>query len=288
MESIQELLGGIGNGSAMKKYYERALKKQEEEHLTPMQREARLLNSIRDSYDPEEYDCKKCKNRGYIATVELVNDAERLRNYECSCMPIRRSIWRLKQSGLDQTIRSKTFDKFKAENEWQREMKDTAQCYCYDGLENGSWFYCGGQPGSGKTHICTAIAREVLYKKPLQYLLWSDFIRRTQDKEADRQTIGEEVERYKNIEVLYIDDFFKPVKDYKGNTMLPGMAEVRLAFEIINYRYIKNRPVIISSEWSIKELNDIDEAIASRIYEKCGLYTISIKKGREKNMRYQA
>ena len=80
--------------------------------------------------------------------------------------------------------------------------------------------------------------------------------------------------------------FFKPVKDYKGNRQFPGMAEVWLAFEIINYRYIKNLPTIISSEWRIRELDTIDEAIASRIYEKCVSYIITIQPGKEKNRRY--
>ena len=49
-------------------------------------------------------------------------------------------------------------------------------------------------------------------------------------------------------------------------------------FEIINYRYINKLPIIVSSEYSIDELLNFDEAIGSRIYEMCKDYLVEIEK----------
>jgi DNA replication protein DnaC len=47
-------------------------------------------------------------------------------------------------------------------------------------------------------------------------------------------------------------------------------ADVNLAFEILNYRYVNRRLVtILSSEKTIEEILDIDEAVGSRIFERC-------------------
>ena len=280
MQSIGEILMGM-SGSAMKQSYERALKEQQEHPLTDIEWEKRRRESCVDSYDKAEYDCKLCRNRGFIPTIVEEDGRQVLKNYICRCMDIRKSIWRLKKSGLDLAIREKTFDKFIVEQPYQGNMLNKGRVYAEKGIEHGYWFFVGGQPGCGKTHICTAIAREVLYKKALHYVLWNDFAR------LEGEAIKSQIEEYKTTPVLYIDDFFKPVKDYKGNRQFPGMAEVRLAFEIINYRYIKNLPTIISSEWSIKELDGIDEAIASRIYEKCNSYIVTIQSNKEKNRRYK-
>jgi len=40
-------------------------------------------------------------------------------------------------------------------------------------------------------------------------------------------------------------------------------------FEIINYRYLKGAPIIVSSEYKVEELLDFNEAIGSRIIEMC-------------------
>ena len=60
--------------------------------------------------------------------------------------------------------------------------------------------------------------------------------------------------------ILVIDDLFK-----NG----AADADVRIIFEILNYRYLNRLPIIISSEMVSFELLDIDEAIGSRIREMC-------------------
>ena len=61
---------------------------------------------------------------------------------------------------------------------------------------------------------------------------------------------------------------------------------MNLAFEIINHRIIDREKVtIISSEKTLDQLMEYDEATMSRIYQKAGRYKISIAKDKSKNYR---
>ena len=91
----------------------------------------------------------------------------------------------------------------------------------------------------------------------------------------------------KTVDVLYIDDLFKPTLDDYGKRRYPTAADVKLAFEIINQRYMDGLWTIISSEWTMEEMAAFDEATASRIAEMCGEYQIVIARDRKKNQRFK-
>lgn len=88
-----------------------------------------------------------------------------------------------------------------------------------------------------------------------------------------------------DTDVLYIDDLFKTGGDRSTDKATPTPADINLAFEIINSRYIKNSITIISSERSLEEITSISEAIGGRINERCGDYRINIAKDKNKNYR---
>jgi DNA replication protein DnaC len=91
----------------------------------------------------------------------------------------------------------------------------------------------------------------------------------------------------KAVQVLYIDDLFKPVYDDRGVRRQPSPGDISLAFEIINSRYIAGPSgvTIISSEWTMDELQRIDPATAGRIFQKAQDYCISITPGKGRNYR---
>ena len=98
---------------------------------------------------------------------------------------------------------------------------------------------------------------------------------------ANDNSYKDEIEKYKTVPVLYIDDFFKV---QAGTT--PSEADIKLAFEIINSRIIDNDKItIISSEKILDEIIDYDEATMSRIYQMAGKYKLAIAKDRNKNYR---
>lgn len=84
------------------------------------------------------------------------------------------------------------------------------------------------------------------------------------------------ISKFQNCDILLIDDLFKgKVND----------SDVNIMFEIINYRYINNLPMIINSEFLIDRLLYFDEAIGSRIYEMCRDYLVQIKHDIKNNYR---
>lgn len=143
---------------------------------------------------------------------------------------------------------------------------------------NGRIFITGN---SGKSHICTAIAAYYIKAgKEVRYMIWAEEAKRLKAIVND-SSYGEMIQRYKDVDVLYIDDFLK-VKF--GET--PTAADINLAFEIINHRLLSNNKItIISSEKRLDEIMEYDEATMSRIYKETGAYKINIGKDINKNYR---
>lgn len=228
------------------------------------------------------YDCPLCLNRGYTCKLEERMGGIWDKYYECSCMDIRRNILRLRRSGLEQAVKEMTFEAFRTDEPWQKAMLDRAKRYLQDGFPQGRWFYAGGQPGCGKTHICTAIAGELLKTRPLLYMPWAQESKALKALVTDAEAYAARIGRLEEVDVLYIDDFLKPID---GGSVSAG--DLKLAFELLNYRYTAKKPTILSSEWYVGELLEMDEATASRICERCGGndWLMEISRDRGRNQR---
>lgn len=243
-----------------------------------LQRNADVFNAQARPVDETGYDCPKCKNRGLFMVI--IDGSEYMRR--CECMQIRASILRMKESGLGEQIQRCRFDTFNAETDWQRAMLDSARRYVSEGIEKGAWFYAGGAVGCGKTHVCTAIVGELLKTRAALYVPWQTAVTQLRANVYDEEEYSDQLNRYKRIPVLYVDDFFKPIEGLK-----PQPGDLRIAYDLINYRYINKLPTIISSEYYSMELIELDEATGSRIYEKAKGYTVNIKREAGKNYRYR-
>lgn len=244
-----------------------------EDLKTPQARktEVECLNEIQGNL--LYYDCPKCLNKGIIYFFD--NDMDCVCSKRCTCMDIREAKKRAERSGIESLIDSKRFDNFNTDQDYQKAMKVRAQRWIRD---NGLCLYIGGQSGCGKTHICSAVAGELIvtWSKSVRYMLWRDESMLIKSL-ANTADYGRMVDRLKKAEILYIDDLFK------GKTVTAG--DINLAFEIINYRYINRKRLIISSEYLSTELLDIDEALGSRIKEMCKGFVCNIAKDRQKNYR---
>ena len=256
----------------------------QEKYLTLMaergnQREGNL-------HETDGYHCELCKNRGYTVKTEYT-DLGYWANieHECICMSVRRNINRMNRSGLKDVITKCRFDTYRTDEPWQMQVKTMAQEYVQH-LETGSgWFFVGGASGAGKSHICTAICRELLHKgREARYMLWRDESTKLKAIVNDAAQYEKLISELKNVEVLYIDDFFKCGQN-EGGSQKPTAADISLAFEILNYRY--NHPdaiTILSSESTLDEIFRMDEAVGGRIGERAGRYIISLT-GTEKSYR---
>lgn len=178
---------------------------------------------------------------------------------ECECAIKRRNALRIKRSGLADVMSRYTFEAYKTPDKQTAAIKAAALRYVAE--SRGEWFVIVGRPGSGKTHICTAIVGKLIEGgKNCKYMLWRDEVRELKALVNDNSAYRERMNLLKNVDVLYIDDFFK------GRTVSDG--DLNVAFELLNARYNARKRTIISGERTIGAIMDIDEAIGSRIYER--------------------
>ena len=225
-----------------------------------------LYNSTPGKYTG--YNCKKCLNRGYIA--EIRDGVEIM--VRCECLKKREALKRLQESGISNLIKTKTFTSFETVEPYQMQIKETAAEFLNNYKNN--WYFIGGQNGCGKTHICIAISGQLLkLGEAVRYMLWLEEapILKAKVNESDYKEL---ISVYQKADVLYIDDLFK------GGA---SEADIRLAFQIIDYRYRNSMCTIISSEHMLNELYKIDRAIGGRIREKA--IKINIQKDEKKDYR---
>lgn len=152
-------------------------------------------------------------------------------------------------------------------------------------LRNNSIAFLG-QVGAGKTHLSIAIANEFMKRNiGVRYMQYREDITRIKQVAMDEESYAKEINKYKNATVLLIDDLYKNAthRTRAGYEVLND-ADKRAIFEIVNYRYFKNAPMIISSEYLINDIIDFDEGIGTRITEMCKGHIIEFQ-GQELNYR---
>lgn len=223
--------------------------------------------------------CERCHNKGFVYKV-VENEVNGRKDYSevaypCDCKPARETILRWQRSGLTNATKRYTFKLYQTQEEWQKKIKAAAIDFC---RSDGGVFFIGGQSGAGKTHICTAMARQFLKdRKAVYYMLWTDEVVKLKADIMD-EAYQKRMNELKTVEVLYIDDFLKPVGELRA-------SDIRLAYELLNNRYINGGYTIISSERLIEEITDIDEATGGRIIEYSEGHMFNITPDRTKNWR---
>lgn len=218
-------------------------------------------------------DCEICKGLGFI----LKQDDGITTSKYCNC--VRKKI---NQERFEKTeIANKegyTFKNYETTEDWQLDILNKAKEYvkAYDG---NAWFYIGGQVGAGKTHICTAIVRNLGELNNITY----QYIKCDEEIEKLKRLTYEQQEEYekiifglKNVDLLFVDDFMRKA---------PTETDKAKLFDIVNYRYLNNKACVFSSENPLFEILSIDEAIGSRIFEKAKNFNIEIEKEFKKNYR---
>lgn len=246
------------------------------------QRKADSFNAMSEPVDETGWDCPICKNKGLIYEIKRMPDGSPAHiTRPCKCAETRRTIRRMQRSGLEKIIADNLFPKYEDAEPWQKTIKEAAMAYAKDPK---GWFYIGGQSGCGKTHLCTAICREELLRgRQVVYMMWRDDAPRLKAA-VNNEDYPEMVDQYKKAPVLYIDDLFKTGKNGEAK-VLPTSADINLAYEIINFRCVGKLTTIISSEFMLRELVDIDEALTGRIAQMAGANAFNINLDRHKNYR---
>lgn len=198
---------------------------------------------------------------------------------DCVCSKKRQSNHLMKFSEITDEFKKMTFGSFILEGKAEA-IRSAHQCTIdyYKAFDHIKDQRCNsisllGQPGAGKTHLLTALANNLIMKKQIS-VLYFPFVEGFNDLKDNFDLLEEKLTKMKRVNVLFIDDLFKG-RDY------PTPFELQQMFGVINYRYLNHKPIMVSSEKTVDELCDIDEALGTRIYQMSKDYTVVIKGDRK-------
>lgn len=225
--------------------------------------------------------CPLCGNKGQIAVLEKGKAIIK----SCKCYSIRRAREKLEKVGLFEILRQfPNIDSLTENENWEKIVNNQLRDYLAN-HEMKYWLYLGGQNGCGKTTKGTLAFYTIIKQNTdvtIDYFLWDVNWQSLLPRKKDPDNMSPDMESLIEADVLYIDDF---LRHRDGNKM--SNYERDIAKQLIDYRYRHNKLTIISSELLYNELKELDEAIATRIYEKCkkSKYVLSI--GRDSNRNYR-
>lgn len=242
-----------------------------------------MLSSIsKTEQAPEQqYRCNKCRDEEVIL---LRRDDGHEYCVDCECKKERRAERMMKSSKITEEFQKKSFQNFEREGRAKVVLQALQAAANYaNNFENFKDARCNsiallGRPGCGKTHLLMAVSNYLIKKGiGVIYFPWVEGFNEIKD---NLDMMESRIRQLQQAEVLYIDDMFKGRKE-------PTDFQLEQLFAIINYRYLENKPVLISSERTIMQICEIDEAIGSRINEMCRDYRVTLTGGIELNYRLQ-
>lgn len=232
--------------------------------------------------EEKKYKCMTCKDTGFISITFdgeehpsldiLSSQVQSMKT--CACKLKQQNEDSLKRTGIDLSeYKNKSFETFKRDTVLAIKMYDMAIKFLNDPNSKGIGYF--GKSGTGKTHICIAICNELAKKGIIhKYFNYRRDMQQLRSLIFDEENYNKKLSEYLNIPVLYIDDFLKLAKNNNGSI---NIQELQIAFDIVNTRYINKKTIIMSSEYTIAEIKEIDEALGSRLFEMITPYGLKVE-----------
>lgn len=213
--------------------------------------------------------CSICNDKEVVYDLDNKGMPTNIR--PCSC--VQQGWYRgiIEKSGLGRKLEECTFENFNADNDNLKYAKTLAMQFVSDDTSEALLFL--GKSGTGKTHLATAVAGKLLneQKKPLIYVRYRELVQPLKAMTFDLEERAKYINKYKTISYLYIDDLFK-------NMDSRNYSEKQYIFEILDYRYSNHKKTIITSEYTISQLLQEDEAMMGRLGEMARGYIVEFNK----------
>lgn len=212
------------------------------EELMAKRRDFLLSVGLPVDYTEPHYTCKKCSDSGFI-DIKM-----------CSCLRelvIKKNIY---SSGMGRLIDRQSFDNF--DLEWYRDNEENylrmqanlriAKGYALAFPKKRGNLLLIGTTGTGKTHISTAIAKEIIEQGyDVVYDSAQNIISDFTDDQYRRSGSEPKAEKYMDCDLLIIDDL---------GAEFSNQMTLSILYNLLNTRQNQGLATIISTNLSAKEL----------------------------------
>lgn len=226
--------------------------------LLEARREILRANGYPEDYSSVKYECEECQDVGFV------------NGKMCKCMRRALTLAGYESSGVLKLIGKQNFDTFDltyyegAERANMERILDRAKRYAagFDGKHMRNLLFIG-TTGLGKTHLSSAIAKEVVeggfdvvYESAQR--IFSDF----EAEKFGRAAAGENrTERYLSCDLLIIDDL---------GTEITNQFTLSCLYNILNTRINHAKSTILNTNLTQNELRTrYTDRIASRLFGEC-------------------
>lgn len=164
---------------------------------------------------------------GKVCTPDKASEWKDTYSKQCECVR-RKEIARLMAaSGITEEFEKLLFGNFITDGKPDR-IKDAYECaveYYKDFQkikgERQNSIALLGQPGSGKTHLLTAIMNNLIKKKSV-HCMYFPYVEGMGDLKANFDNLKAKLDAMRKVEVLFIDDLFKPINGQPRANRLAG------------------------------------------------------------------
>jgi len=218
---------------------------------------------INDDFLYDMYKCRKCMDTGYVG------------NQECSCLKKRLIEAAYDMSNIKDVLKTENFENFdvslysdEVDQSTGKSPRDRIESILLKALDFVKNFdnvftnlFLYGKSGLGKTFLCNCIAKDILDKgKSVLYLSASQLF-----KTLEKNTFKNDSDEFDDVLNLIFESDLLIIDDL--GTEFQTSFTASEFFNIINLRFIKKKPVVISTNLSPEDIADkYSDRVVSRFY----------------------
>lgn len=209
----------------------------------------------------EGFNCPICKNKGYIVGNTYGYQWQK----ECSCMEKRRTKENIALSEYEAYLTSKTFANFEILDKYHEYALNKVKEFLTQ--KKYPFLYVGGATGTGKSHLTVACYYQFLLQgKSGHFVKWeSEFNTLRAEQFSEPVAFKKRLNKLKYSEVLLIDDFL-----WNSEGKEPTAFEYKIAKEILDERSLRNLITLMSSNYEVSKLFNLNPVVGGRITEFSG------------------
>ncbi|MBS3945292.1 MAG: ATP-binding protein [Melioribacter sp.] len=168
--------------------------------------------------------------------------------------------------GLPKLFADKGFNNFDCKNDFLKSTCNFCKLFYQGETEKQSLVLCGNV-GNGKTHLAIAILKNLIElpsnlhgsrKQNALFLVADEFFMLLNDAAFEKKSKLDLIKNWLNNEVVCLDDL---------GTYNMTSAKIENLYTFINHAYLENKRIIITTNFAMKEFDQYDKRIGSRLSE---------------------